>query len=65
MRTSGFVFFTVSAATSLVAQNTYYLPQVADGVVSNGSLKTTIVLANTGKTTATVTIAASRDDASP
>src|SRR5258706_151447 len=57
--------FTLLSAGVLPAQNTYYLLQVADGVVTNGSLTTTIVLANLGKTTATVTIAASRDDASP
>ncbi len=51
------------AARCLLAQNNYYLPHVADGIVANGSLRTTIVLANTGKTAATVTIAASRDDA--
>ena len=42
----------------------YYLPQVADGATGKGTLKTFIVLANTGNTTATVTIAATRNNAS-
>src|SRR5260370_16100641 len=58
-------FFTLLAVSGLPAQNNYYLPEIADGIVSNGQLKTTLALANTGKTTANVTIAVSRDDASP
>jgi hypothetical protein len=49
----------------LFAQSTYYLPQVIDGSAPGGSLRTTIILANSSATTANVTIALTRDDGSP
>lgn len=57
------VLLVLSASCCLAAPYTYYLPQVGDGIVPNGSPETTIVLANLGKTTATVTITVTRDDA--
>ena len=58
------VFSILSMATCLSAQNNYYLPQVVDGIVPNGGLVTAIVVTNTAKAPATISIAATRDDSS-
>ena len=63
MRTCGLSCLILFTGGALSAQNTYYLPHVADGVVASGSLRSTIVLANPSKTAAAVTIAVTRDDA--
>src|SRR5579862_9526576 len=53
-------------AIPLSAQSfSYYLPQVVDGSTPSGSLRTTILLANTGTATAAVTISLTHDDGSP
>ena len=49
----------------LLGQTTYYLPQVVDGAVSSGTIRTTILLANIGTTPATVSITFTHDDGSP
>jgi hypothetical protein len=53
----------LAAAGSLAAQYAYYLPQIVDGVASNGSIRTTFVIANVATTAANVKIGATRDDA--
>ena len=70
MRTSGLVFFIktfvalsmFSAGGAFGASSLYYLPEVLDGIVPNGSVRTTIVVANPGKTAANLIITATRDD---
>lgn len=65
MLRSSFGFALIFGLRLLTAQNVYYLPQVADGTVANGTLKTTISLANTARTAASISIAATQDDGSP
>ena len=69
----------MAAATAPASMHHYYLPHVIDGNPaphgasngllhahpSQGSFETTFVLTNTGNSAANITIAASRDDASP
>jgi hypothetical protein len=49
----------------LTAQNRYYLPEITDGVVAGGSVRTAVIMHNPGSTAATVSLAFSSDDASP
>ncbi|HEY3739604.1 MAG TPA: hypothetical protein VGL53_07160 [Bryobacteraceae bacterium] len=66
MRTRASVSFLIFAAAILRAQNSYYLPQISDGAISTGSLRTTIAVVNhSSTTTANITITGTRDDASP
>lgn len=64
----GSLLGTLTAVSCAFAQSpaySFYLPQVADGPAGNGTFKTSIVLANPGKSSMTVTIAATRNDSSP
>src|SRR5580692_1937347 len=60
-----FSFFAAVLSLPLYAQSVYYLPQVVDGATPGGSLRTTIMLANSSAATASVTVSLFRDDGSP
>jgi hypothetical protein len=55
----------VTSVTLIAQSNSYYLPQVVDGAVKQGKLITTIVIANSGISTATLSLAFSKDDGTP
>jgi len=59
-----FSFFAAVLSLPLYAQSVYYLPQIIDGATPGGSLRTTIILANSSAATAAVTISLSGDDGS-
>lgn len=66
MRTRPAVCFLIFTTAALRAQNSYFLPQISDGVISTGSLRTTIIVVNHSSTTAAnIRITGTRDDASP
>lgn len=55
----------LAAASCLTGQYTYYLPQVSDGNTGNGSLRTTVVVANVARTAANARMTVTGDDAMP
>lgn len=52
-------------ASTLYGQQQFYLPQIANGQFSGGSIRTTFVLFNTTSSTVTVVITLTRDDGGP
>ena len=56
--------WSLPASAPAWSQNSYYFPAAADGIGTNGSLRTSIFLSNSTMNAAKITIAWTRDDGS-